>query len=107
MSMTTRSSRRWLSYGLEETSEQSSSTKCALCKVTHSHMSQVQTWKDTKACDLVTKIGIALNDMVCRPCRDDVRRVLADPSHSPRWKKTNKLIKCCVKSCPDVFFCTQ
>ena len=104
MSMTTRSSRRWLSYGLEEANEQLSSTKCALCKVNHSHVSQVQTWQNTKTCDLVTRIGITLNDMICHPCRDDVGRVLANPSHSPRWKKTNELIKCCITSSLDVCF---
>ena len=105
MSMTTRSSRR-LSYGLEPANKNSSPVVvCALCKVNHEHMSQVHTWQKTQAHDVVANYGITPDDTVCRPCRDDIRRVTANPSYSPRWKKINhNVIKCFVKGCPDVCF---
>ncbi len=88
MSMTTRSSRRRLSYGSDQAEEHSSpAVVCALCKHSHKHMSQVHTWQNTQARDAVTDYGITLDDIVCRPCRDDIRRVTANPSHSPRWEK--------------------
>ena len=41
---------------------------------------------------------------ITRSCRDDVRRVLADPSHVPRWSKRNEQSKYSIKSCSDVSF---
>ena len=67
-------------------------------------MSKVQSWQNAQACELVSKLGITLDDIICRPCRDDIRSVLANCSYIPRWGKRNKLTKCCVKGCPDVCF---
>ena len=107
MSMTTRCSRRRLSYGPQTTNQadvQVSTVVCALCKASHKCMSKVQSWQNAQACELVSKLGITLDDIICRPCRDDIRRVLANCSYIPRWGKRNKLTKCCVKGCPDVCF---
>ena len=66
---------------------------------------QVHTWQNIQARDVVADYGITLNDIVCRPCRDDIRRIIANPSHSPRWEKIkHDVIKCCVKGCPDICF---
>ena len=52
-----------------------------------------------------SEYGITQDDVVCRPCRDDVRRVMTNPSHSPRWEKVkHDAIKCCVKDCPGTCF---
>ncbi len=70
-------------------------------------MSQVHTWYNTQAHDVVDNYGITQDDIVYCPCRDDIRRVTANPSYSPRyiWEKKNyDTIKCCVKGCPDVCF---
>ena len=68
-------------------------------------MSQVHTWQKSQAHDVVTNYGIIPDDIVCRPCQDDIRRVTANPSYSPRWEKTNHdVIKCFVKGYPDVDF---
>jgi len=43
----------------------------------------------------------------CRPCRDDVTRVLANPCHVPRWRKGKTCTKssnCCVLGCSSVTF---
>ena len=88
MSMTTRSSRQWLSYGSDQADEQTTpAVVCALYKLNHNHMIQVQTWQNTLARDVVAKFGITPDDIVCRPCRDDIHRVTANPDHSPRWGK--------------------
>ena len=88
MSMTTRSSRRRLSSGSDQANEQSSpAAVCALCKLYHKHMSQVHTWQNTQARDVVGNYGITPDDIVCRPCQDDIRRVTVDPNYSPRWEK--------------------
>ena len=107
MSMTTRCSRRRLSYGPQTTNQadvQVSTVVCALCKASHKCMSKVQSWQNAQACELVSKLGITLDDIICRPCRVDIRRVLANCSYIPRWGKRNKLTKCCVKGCPEVCF---
>ena len=92
--------------GSDQAEEHSSTAVvCALCKHSHKHMSQVHTWQNTQARDVVADYGITLDDIVCRPCRDDIHRVTANPSHSPRWEKIkHDVIKCCVKGCPDICF---
>ena len=106
MSVSTRSSRRRLSYGSDQADEHSSpAAVCALCQLNHTHVSQVCTWQNTQARDVVAEYGITQDDVVCRPCRDDVRRVMTNPSHSPRWEKVkHDAIKCCVKDCPGTCF---
>ena len=103
MSMTTRSSRR-LSFDLEggELSSQAVVPRvCALCKKKHKHMSQVHTWQSAKACGVAAKFGITPADTVCRPCRDDVRRVIANP----RWEKIHQSVTtCCVEGCASICF---
>ena len=84
--------------------EPHSSDVCSLCKSQHSRMSNVQTWQNSQATQYIQTLGIALDSLICRPCRDDVRRVLADPSHVPRWSKRKERSKCCIKSCLEVSF---
>ena len=103
MSMTTRSSRRRSSSGSDQAN--APAAVCALCKVYHKHTSQVHTWQNNQARDIVGNYGITPDDIVCRPCRDDIRRITADSNYSPRWEKINHdIIKCCVNGCPDVCF---
>ena len=52
---------------------------CAICKLQHEHTSQVHTWQTQKACDEALKFGIAPSDTICRPCCDDLRRILLIP----------------------------
>ena len=84
--------------------EPHSSDVCSLCKSQHSRMSNVQTWQNSQATLYIQTLGIALDSLICRPCRDDVRRVLADPSHVPRWSKRKERSKRCIKSCLEVSF---
>ena len=105
MAVTTRSKRR-LSYSGSQISDvdqtPSRTDTCALCKQTHQYMSTVHTWQSTKARDAVGEYGITLQDTVCRPCRDDLRRIAANPDIRPRWEKEKN--KCCVKDCTNACF---
>ena len=99
----TRSKRR-LSYGQASVNQADSScdpedSVCALCKQTHWYMSTIHSWQSTQARNAVSEYGITENDTVCRPCRDDLRRIAANPNLKPRWKKEQD--KCCVKDCTD------
>ena len=103
MSVSTRSKRR-LSYGQAGASVDQEDCDpalvCALCKETHQYTSTVHSWQSTQAQSVVSEYGITQNDTVCRPCRDDIRRVVANPDLKPRWRKEQEK-KCCVKDCAD------
>ena len=103
MSVSTRSKRR-LSYGQAGASVDQEDCDpalvCALCKETHQYTSTVHSWQSTQARSVVSEYGITQNDTVCRPCRDDIRRVVANPDLKPRWRKEQEK-KCCVKDCAD------
>ena len=71
---------------------------CALCKMHHSHMTKVSSWHDEKALHSAATYGCCETDMVCRPCRDDLRRVVKNPDYIPRWMKKREVM-CCVQSC--------
>lgn len=90
----------------EQAAEQSliATDICALCKDHRKSMSRVETWQNVEACDLVAKKGIKPTNLVCPPCRDDVRRVVVNPTHVPRWEKKKQHIKCCVKGCSELHF---
>ena len=64
-------SRRQLSFATEKVDIQ----LCALCNQHYSHINKVATWQNTQAQEADAKYGIAEDDMVCRRCRDDLRKV--------------------------------
>ena len=41
------------------------------------------------------------DSLVCRPCRDDIARVLANPAYIPRWRK-GRVEGCSVKDCNSI-----
>ena len=52
-------------------------------------------------------LNVSTESLVCRPCRDDITRVLANPAYIPRWKKGEVEIcnrYCCVKNCNSISF---
>ena len=101
MSVTTRSKRR-LSYGQAGTDV--CSDVCSLCKQSHHCMSTVHMWQSEQARDTAVGVyGITLDDTVCRPCRDDLRRIVAHHDLQPRWEKV-KQCKCCVRDCTEDCF---
>ena len=54
----------------------------------------------------VLSMVMSSDSLVCRPCRQDVTRVVADPSHTPRWERgrTNSKSPCCVLNCTTLSF---
>ena len=94
------SSRRQLSF-----SEQDRNLICELCHCYNSQLSSPSAWKDEQARTYVLSLKVPLACGICRPCRDDVTRILANPSHVPRWKKgksSSKISNCCVLGCSSV-----
>ena len=90
-------SRRQLSFTEEE--EPEGQLLYALCRHHHSHISKVSTWKRTQDKEFLADYGVNEDDFVCRPCRDDVRRLVRSqgPTQIPRWEKKKKEVRCCVK----------
>ena len=60
-------------------------------------MSSPKQWDSSQAREFVKSLGVHEDGVVCRPCRKDVSRTVADPSHIPRWDKTRS--KCCILDC--------
>ena len=77
----------------------SASPACSLCDAHHGHMRPVSSWKNTAACEFVSQKGITAQSLVCRPCRQDICRLLGDPSYIPRWEKNTTGITCCIADC--------
>lgn len=70
---------------------------CELCRNSHPEISSPQQWKSEQARELVKSLGVGEKGTVCRPCRQDVTRMAANPSHIPRWDKIRD--QCCISSC--------
>ena len=69
----------------------------------------VYTWKNKEAV-LLARSLVGLNQPICRPCRDDISRLLKNAEHQPRWKKRGKLDGnfCCWPGCNNpTFVCTH
>ena len=80
---------------------------CALCKGHHRLLSSPAEWRSEDARAYVLALQVSLKTLVCRPCRDDVTRVLANPRHISRWSKSNTPAvrnKCSALNCKDDAF---
>ena len=62
------------------------------------------TWKDTSSKVLAESLGISENSAVCRECRQDIKRLMHNPTLVPRWNKHTKK-RCCVTGCSAECFC--
>ena len=76
---------------------------CRPCSGKHSHMSSPQQWTNEQTRGLMQSLGVSPEGLVCRPCRQDVTRVLGSSSHTPRWEK-NRENKCCIHQCSEPAF---
>ena len=54
-------------------------------------MSRVCTWKSISACEFIAERGVTREEVVCRPCRDDIGRAGKNPSYIPRWEKADNI----------------
>ena len=72
---------------------------CELCHGCHTHTSSPNQWNSSQAREFVKLLGVCEDGVVCRPCRKDVSKTVADPSHIPRWNKTRS--NCCILDCSE------
>ena len=80
---------------------------CHLCQGSHTHISSPREWKNVHAQRYVLSIGMSADSLVCRPCRQDVTRVVTDPGHTPRWGRdvgTRSKNLCSVLNCTKTSF---
>ena len=100
--MSTQRSRRQLAF-----SGASSSDVCAVCLGQHSRTSLPKYWKDQHARDFILSMDLSTDSPVCRSCRDDVARVLANPAYTPRWERRggeSMKSNCCIHNCNQLCF---
>ena len=87
-------------------SEPSPSAVCALCHNHHSHTSSPKEWKNQHAREYVVSMDVPADSVVCRPCRQDVTRVIAaEYNVMPRWGKESVESSnsyCCVQNCSEL-----
>ena len=79
---------------------------CVLFGDQHSHFSTPTSWKSKEACSLVLSLQVQTDSHVCRPCRDNLGRILIDPVHVPRWRRETKR-ECCIDNCRDISFASS
>ena len=69
----------------------SASSPAAVCDVCHGHHSHITSPKEWKNQDtqkyVVLSLKYSADSLVCRPCRNVIARVLANPAYIPRWRK--------------------
>ena len=90
------------------TKQQLEFQQCSLCSGHHTHFSLPDQWKDDQARTYVLEI-VSPGSQICRLCRDDIKKVLNNSTHTPRWEriKTSKNSnpqKCYVRDCADTTF---
>ena len=95
--MAKRATRRQLSF----TRKDSDHPVCVLCHGHHCHKSSPADWKSEEARKYVLSLDcVAPESPVCRLCRDDVTRALANSHYIPRWRKyKTQGSRCCVMEC--------
>lgn len=60
---------------------------CALCCHPNVRMSMFPSWKDMNSQQYALSLGIEAESPICRLCRDDISRLVKNPSSIPRWGK--------------------
>lgn len=103
MIMSKRRSQRQLSFH-----KPSPTAVCAICLGYHSRTSSPREWKNQRAQECIHSMNVSKDSLVCRSCRDDVSRVLANPGYIPRWERrgiqSSNNNYCCVSNCSQVSF---
>ena len=100
------SSRRQLSFSGTSRAREDDRI-CELCHGHHHQLSSPAQWRSQQARDWVQlSLQVRAHSIICKPCKDDVTRMLANPAHTPRWKKERKTSseKCCILNCSENAF---
>ena len=92
-------SRRQLSFtAVAEKTEEGN--ECTLCLSGHTQLSSPESWKGILAKEYAySQLHLTQQSLVCQLCRDDIRKLLMDPSSTPRWKKMGEKVKWCIHMC--------
>jgi hypothetical protein len=78
---------------------------CSLCQGHHPITSTPSQWKDEAAFRYIMSINVADDGVVCKACRQDIKRVLDNPSHTPRWQHTRvQESTCSIDGCSKTVF---
>jgi len=78
----------------------------SLCHGHHPQRSAPTQWRNEEAHKYVTSMQVQSDALMCKPCKDDVTRILGNSSLIPRWRKgsiTDKN-KCCILLCGQSVF---
>ena len=81
----------------------SQSNTCTLCSQVHTQLSSPNSWKNNSCRQLALSLNISEHSPVCRPCRNDITRLIRDPDHHPRWEK-RIISECIIPECKNSFF---
>ena len=92
-----RSCRR-LSFPPVQEQTENELSNCALCSGYHTSLYEPQTWRNEQAQQIAKSLHIWPDKRVCRPCKDDITRLVKNPSHTPRWGKKSG-VKCRMPEC--------
>ena len=75
---------------------------CSLCHQSLAH------GKNLQAQDIaLTQLSLTLVSRVCRPCCNDIHRLINSASITPRWEKGGTRPKCCISNCHAISFATS
>ena len=79
--------------------------KCALCHAPHTPLSALMSWRNVEAQKLaLTDLHLTHQCLVCRPCRDDIGRMVKNSDIKPRWEKGERRANCCIPMCNNTSF---
>ena len=68
-----------------------SETKCSLCNVENLYLSIPSHWINKRTHDPMH--GINNDQLVCKTCRNDITKLLADKNYIPRCKKSARPLR--------------
>ena len=102
-------SQRRLSFSiLPEDVPEETGKICSVCLAPHTELSEPGSWKNLQAQEIaLTQLSLTLASRVCRPCRNDIRRLINSASITPRWEKGGTRPKCCISNCHATSFATS
>ena len=90
-------SKRRLSFPADH--EAAEPLTCTLCNGRHINTSAPEDWRNSQAKQYATTLSLRPSSPVCRPCKDDIVRILKDSTITPRWKKKSGVSPCCISEC--------
>ena len=98
-------SRRQLSFVQTSENTAKRGNECALCHAPHTPLSALMSWRNVEAQKLaLTDLHLTHQCLVCRPCRDDIGRMVKNPDIKPRCEKGERRANYCIPMCSNTSF---